>query len=1441
MAASTLVTQTCTVNCSATVPSSGIVSSEVSFQASVDASACTAPPVYEWNFGDGSAKSTLQNPRYSYPVAGTYQWSMRATIPSDSMQISTLAGGFGEGNQAVQAALRDVAQLAVDPLGRGVYIADTIGDIVLVRFVNTGSGPVTIAGVTIGPGVIRAIAGAGSSLSDDTAALNSDMVTISGLAVNVSGTILYALNPLDGLLRAINVSSGNVTVNGAPLGAGQIRTVASGLKPGVNGIAVHPTDGSVVVAEATGGVNQIIRIDSTGNAAVISGVGGNSLPTDIFTPGPANMVKLLAPRAVRYLPGGDLLISDTGHARIILVNSAGTASLFHQFAIPNPFPSGIAVFAGNVFTANGNQQTVTRINPVSQTVIAGTRQVACLYETDRCGDGGAASAAALYLSGSTATIPLAAIDADSKGLFIADQGQTSRGRIRYVNLTGTAVVVAGVTVPAGAIDTIAGAGLPYPYDGGLATSSSFLSPTGVATDQNGNLWITDTLASLLRFVNRGAAAVTLFPGTTSSITVPAGRIVTLNQERTGGQVNGPILNASFAEPQGLFVTSQGVYVVDSKAGPSVPPATAGSRRTSFVRFINTGSSRVTFYSGASAVTVEPGSIARIAGGGDGAKGDGGAATAAVLIGASDIVVTPNGTIYVTDVGQKSVRKIDPVTGVITSLSIAAAHDTGLGLDATGRLYIANYDSSLVLRETAAGSGSFSTFASGLSRARDVAVDANGVAYVTVSPPARASGNHQVVQVSPTGVATVLTGGVPGFSGDDGAASAGRIRISPSELVVGTGATNQLPQTVNIVVGPNNELVFTDSGNNRIRRLSRTVISCERTGTISIAGANPIPEVTALSPATVLQNSGAFTLTVVGTGFVSGAEVRWNGSARVTSFVSPSRLTVAITSVDLATAGQFSVTVSNPPPGGGVSSSAVFTVTAPNPLPQLTSLNPATAVQGSSGFTLTVNGAGFVDGAVVRWDGQNRTTTFVSATQLTAQISAGDLAGAGTATVTVVNPSPGGGISGSISFAITSPANPAPTLTALSPTSVISGGAPFTLTVTGGNFISGSKVEVNGSERVTTYQSPTQLTAAIPATDVANPGTLQVAVRTPGPGGGVTSALSFLVVPPAPLLTGLNPERLIAGDPAFTLTINGLGFVSGATVRINGADRITNFSSPTQLRVSVSAADIATAGNLAVVAANPGSPVSNTMTLPVYNRVTAVSSASYATGEQAANSIIAAFGLNLATGVEVNTALTLPTSLRGTRVSVTDSAGNSRDQSLFFVAPTQVNFHLHPETAIGTAMLTVRIDNNIVALGQLEVNRLVPAIFTQNANGEGVPAAYALRYRGNAATVVPVLAYDNNLSKWVPVPIDLGPEGDIVYLVLFGTGFSSNTGKTGTTVTIRTSALTPVYAGPQGDYVGLDQINVELPRSLIGAGPVSLQISIDGKVANQSKAMQINIK
>jgi len=205
---------------------------------------------------------------------------------------------------------------------------------------------------------------------------------------------------------------------------------------------------------------------------------------------------------------------------------------------------------------------------------------------------------------------------------------------------------------------------------------------------------------------------------------------------------------------------------------------------------------------------------------------------------------------------------------------------------------------------------------------------------------------------------------------------------------------------------------------------------------------------------------------------------------------------------------------------------------------------------------------------------------------------------------------------------------------------------------------------------------------------------------------------------------------------------------------------------------------------------------------------------------------------------------LPTTLRGTKVVIKDSKEVSRDQSLFFVAPGQINYHLHPATADGMATVTVYIDEKIVSLGEMMVGRIAPAIFTQNATGDGVPAAYGLRVKGSAVTAVSILSYDNNLSKWIPEAIDLGPDGpdpDVVYLVLFGTGLRSNTGATSTMVKFNSTNAVPVYAGEAPGYVGLDQMNVVIPRSLIGAGLVNLEVIVDGKVANQSKVIQIRIK
>jgi hypothetical protein len=265
--------------------------------------------------------------------------------------------------------------------------------------------------------------------------------------------------------------------------------------------------------------------------------------------------------------------------------------------------------------------------------------------------------------------------------------------------------------------------------------------------------------------------------------------------------------------------------------------------------------------------------------------------------------------------------------------------------------------------------------------------------------------------------------------------------------------------------------------------------------VNNSGPNPQPTLSGLSPDSVIAGSGAFTLTLNGTNFIPASVVQVNGSNRTTTFVSGTKLTAAIPASDVASASFPSISVVNPAPGGGIWS---LTFAVNNPQPTLSSLSPDSVIAGSGGFTLTLNGTNFIPGSVVQVNGSNRTTTFVSSTQLTAAIPAADVASASFPSISVVNSGPGGGV-WSLTFAVN---NPQPTLSSLSPGSVIAGSGGFTLTLNGTNFIPGSVVQVNGSNRTTTFVSSTQLTATIPAGDVASAGNLSVSVVNPGPGGGV---------------------------------------------------------------------------------------------------------------------------------------------------------------------------------------------------------------------------------------------------------------------------------------------------------------------------------------------------
>src|SRR5215472_4458132 len=213
-----------------------------------------------------------------------------------------------------------------------------------------------------------------------------------------------------------------------------------------------------------------------------------------------------------------------------------------------------------------------------------------------------------------------------------------------------------------------------------------------------------------------------------------------------------------------------------------------------------------------------------------------------------------------------------------------------------------------------------------------------------------------------------------------------------------------------------------------------------------------PTLTAISPTSAVVGSGPVTLTATGANFASASVVHVNGASRTTAFVSSTQLTATLTASDTSTAGSLSITVNTP--GSGTSGSLTFTVT--NAAPSLTSISPSTATAGGPGFTLTANGSNFVNGATVQVNGSNRTTTFVSAAQLTAAIPASDIASAGTLSIGVVNPD--NSSTGTLSFTVN---NPSPSLTSISPSTANAGGPGFTLTVTGSSFVSTSVVQVNG--------------------------------------------------------------------------------------------------------------------------------------------------------------------------------------------------------------------------------------------------------------------------------------------------------------------------------------------------------------------------------------------
>ena len=231
-------------------------------------------------------------------------------------------------------------------------------------------------------------------------------------------------------------------------------------------------------------------------------------------------------------------------------------------------------------------------------------------------------------------------------------------------------------------------------------------------------------------------------------------------------------------------------------------------------------------------------------------------------------------------------------------------------------------------------------------------------------------------------------------------------------------------------------------------------------------------------------------------------------------------------------------------------------------------------------------------------------------------------------------------------------------------------------------------------------------------------------------------------------------------------------------------------------------------------------------------VSTVSAASFDGAMLAPESIVSAFGVNLATATQSANIAPLPTTLAGTSVRIKDSLNTERLAPLFYVSPGQLNYLIPAGTSPGAAMVTVSSSDGSTATGTIQIANVAPSIFTANSSGNGVPAAAVLRVRANGSQVIePVAEWNAALSRFVATPIDLGGENDQLYLLLFATGLRNRSSLTGVAVSFGGISGQVQYAGQQGDFVGVDQINVLLPRTLVGRGEVDLTLTADGKAAN----------
>ncbi len=702
----------------------------------------------------------------------------------------------------------------------------------------------TLAGIATTPAEDAIVTIAGGGLASDPQ--HAGIGFPAALAIAADGTLFWSTGSTI-MHRLANGTLAVVAGNGGQGFAGDGGAATAALLSGITSMAID-AQGDLFISDGT---NQRIRKVTAATGLITTVAGGGASVLDGVA---ATSARLGFPMGIALDAAGDIFIADVNDHRVRRVDAItgfistvagnGTAPVGGAIGDHGPAtgatlsqPTAVAVdAAGNLYVADQGIPTVRFVAMATGTITT----IAGNGTQGFSGDGAAATAAAL-------SVPRALLVTGAGDVLISDLGNN---RVRRVAAAG------------GVITTIAGnGGTVYNGDGIAATAATLHNPLGLAVDGSGNLFIADESHSRIRMVATGTGLISTVAGNGAVGYSGDGALATTTQfSRLGGMAFGPsgdlyvveqgdnrICRISATTGIVSTVAGTGVYGFSGDGGPATAAQLANPVRIAFTNageliFADQDNNRIRkiAVNGTITTIVGSGHSAADLDRSGGFSGDGGQATAATLNQPVGLYISGNGDLLITDLRNQRVRRIDALTGVISTIAGNSvpgdnggfAGDGGLATNAllnnpvdviadpAGNIFIAEFSNRRV-RRIAVADGTIATFAgngiaaittavgdggqalaANLGNPTALLLDAQGNLLVSVT------GNDAIRRIDhATGIISTIAGSsVPGLSGDGGIATLARLNR---------------PTTT--CLAPDGRLIISDGDNNRIRALiPRTV-------------------------------------------------------------------------------------------------------------------------------------------------------------------------------------------------------------------------------------------------------------------------------------------------------------------------------------------------------------------------------------------------------------------------------------------------------------------------------------------------------------------------------------------------------------------------------------------------------------------------------------------